>query len=154
MAKAEKFTIKDSGKRASFKSGMVRDVEDGKVDYTTVFNGPMLDRWAAHLTKGAVKYPDLPNGEPNWTLAEGEQEYRRFRRSLTRHFRQYLRGDLDEDHAAAIFFNISGMEYVREKLLNAKARPNRKVSRKAVVAPVRRKTRKARQGGRRRRRSA
>jgi hypothetical protein len=96
---------------------MVRDTEDGKVDYTTVFNGPMLDRWAAHLTKGAIKYPDLENGQPNWTKAEGMAEYKRFRRSWLRHTRQLVRGDRDEDHAAAIFFNINGMEYVRDKMI-------------------------------------
>lgn len=117
MTEVEEFKIKDSGERASFASGMIRDVETGKIDYTTVFNGPMLDRWAAHLTKGAIKYPDLESGMPNWTLADGIFEYRRFRRSLTRHLRQYLRGDRDEDHASAIFFNINGMEYVRDKMI-------------------------------------
>lgn len=91
---------------------MVRDVTTDKVNYLLIFDGPMLDRWAIHLTKGANKYAPR-----NWMLARGEEEYQRFRESATRHFRQWLRGDADEDHASAVFFNINGKEYV-ENLSN------------------------------------
>ncbi len=110
------YTIKDSGKRQEFDSGMSRDSQDGKTDYTTIFNGPMLDRWAEHLTKGAIVHPDEAPGLPNWMLAGGPEEWVRFRKSSTRHFVQWLRGDTDEDHAAAVFFNINGCEYVKEKM--------------------------------------
>jgi hypothetical protein len=102
------FAIKDSGKREEFDSGMVRDTEDGKLDYSLIFDGPMLKRWAAHLTKGAVKYTPR-----NWMKASGPKEEERFRRSLLRHLVAYLDGETDEDHAAAIFFNVNGIEYVR-----------------------------------------
>lgn len=103
------FLVKDSGKRAEFDSGMVRDTEDGKIDYSLILDGPMLDRWAAHMTKGAEKY------EPgNWLKAAGLEEYRRFRRSMLRHTFQWLRGEEDEDHAAAIYFNVNGAEYAKE----------------------------------------
>jgi hypothetical protein len=110
------FTVKDSGDRKKFDSGMVRDTAEGKTQYHRVFEGPMIDRWAEHLTKGATKYPDLANGAANWTLASGEEERRRFIQSAVRHFVQWLRGDLDEDHAAATFFNINGACFVEEKL--------------------------------------
>lgn len=110
------YVIKDSGERAQFSGGMVRDTEAGKIDFSTVFNGPMLDRWAEHCTKGAVKYPDVAPGFPNWMLAQGVEELQRFRKSAIRHFRQWLRGDVDEDHAAAVMFNINGYEYVHDRL--------------------------------------
>lgn len=110
------YEIKDSGKRQEFSGGMVRDTTDGKVDYTRVLDGPMFDRWAAHLTKGERKYADISPGVANWTLASGEAELVRFRKSAMRHFRQWLRGDTDEDHAAATFFNINGAEYVKERM--------------------------------------
>ena len=110
------FEVKDSGKRQEFESGMMRDTQDNKIDYDKIFDGPMADRWAEHLTKGAVKYPDVSPGVANWTLANGEKELIRFRNSAVRHFRQWLRGDLDEDHAAATFFNINGYEYVKDKM--------------------------------------
>lgn len=114
----EEFVVKDSGKRQTFQSGMVRDTQDGKADFTRILDGPMFDRWAAHLTKGGAKYPDVKPGVPNWTLASGEEELARFKKSAFRHFRQWMRGDIDEDHASAVFFNINGAEFVKEKLLN------------------------------------
>lgn len=95
---------------------MVRDTSEGKPEYDRLFDGPLADRYADHLTKGATKYPDLPDGRPNWTQADGLAELRRFRKSAARHFRQWLRGDRDEDHFAATVFNLNGYEFVREKL--------------------------------------
>lgn len=102
------FEVKDSGDRMEFESGMVRDTSEGKADYSLVYDGPMLDRWAEHLTKGAAKYSPR-----NWMLARSKEEAERFRRSAARHFRQWMAGETDEDHAAAVFFNINGHEYVK-----------------------------------------
>lgn len=104
------FVVKDSGARQQFSSGMVRDTTDNKIDYGLVLDGPMFDRWAAHLTKGAKKY-----SARNWMLASGDEEYSRFKESALRHFLQWYRGEKDEDHAAAVFFNINGKEYVEAK---------------------------------------
>jgi hypothetical protein len=105
------FVIKDSGKRVEFDSGMVRDVQDGKTDYALVFSGPMLKRWAEHLTKGAVKYD-----RDNWLKATGQVELDRFLQSAARHFFQWMAGETDEDHAAAVFFNLNGAEYVKDQM--------------------------------------
>jgi hypothetical protein len=102
------FQVKDSGQRAQFGSGMVRDVTDGKPDYSLVFDGPMLERWAVHLTKGAQKY-----SKRNWMQADGDEELARFTESACRHFVQWMRGDTDEDHASALFFNVNGAEFVK-----------------------------------------
>lgn len=109
------FQVKDSGTRQEYGSGMVRDTQEGKIEYDRVFDGPLLDRWADHLTKGAQKYPDEPTG-PNWMLADSPEEMERFRKSAARHFRQWMRGDEDEDHAAAVAFNINAYEYVKARL--------------------------------------
>jgi hypothetical protein len=97
-------------------SGMVRDTSEGKTNYLLIRFGPMLRRWAAHLTKGEAKYPPPEIGVPNWTLAAGQEELQRFRESACRHFEQWLAGETDEDHAAAVLFNINGAEFVRERL--------------------------------------
>jgi hypothetical protein len=107
----ETFVVKDSGKRQEFEGGMVRDVADDKTDYTLILDGPMFKRWAEHLTKGAQKYSPR-----NWMLASGKAEYLRFKASAFRHFLQWFWGDVDEDHAAAVFFNINGAEYTKAKL--------------------------------------
>jgi hypothetical protein len=104
----QEFTVKDSGKRQQYKSGMVRDTADDKIDYSLVLDGPMFLRWAEHLTKGAKKYT-----KRNWLLATGKEEYERFRESAVRHFVQWYYGLTDEDHAAAVFFNINAAEYLR-----------------------------------------
>src|SRR5260221_9057644 len=116
---------------------MVRDVREDEVDYVRIMDGPMYDRWAAQLTKGAKKYPDVRPGVPNWTLAAGEEEFARFHKSAARHFRQWLRGDIDEDHAAAVFFNINGLEFVKAKLGEVYARQKREAELIQNVAPRR-----------------
>ena len=113
---SDEFTIKDSGARQEFAGGMVRDTTEGKADYTNILHGPMLDRWAEHTTKGRQKYPDPEPGVPNWTLAAGVEEFERAKQSALRHMIQWLRGDRDEDHAAAVYFNINLAEYVRARL--------------------------------------
>ncbi len=112
MSKLPEFTVKDSGKREEFNSGMVRDTAEDKIDYTLALDGPMFERYAVHLTKGAKKY-----SKRNWMKAQGQAEFDRATESLARHFIQYMRGDTDEDHAAAVIFNINLREYVKGKLL-------------------------------------
>ena len=111
MEKEKQFQVKDSGKRIQFDSGMVRDTTEGKTDYSLILDGPMFKRFAIHLTKGAVKY-----SKRNWMKASGQAELDRFRESAVRHFLQWYWGDIDEDHAAAVWFNINCAEYVKEKL--------------------------------------
>lgn len=104
------FVVKDTGQRIDLPGGMRRDTTEGKIDYSLVFDGPMLKRWADHLTKGAAKYE-----KRNWMKGEGQEVEDRFRESLVRHLFDYLEGKTDEDHAAAVMFNINGLEYVRQK---------------------------------------
>jgi hypothetical protein len=105
------FLVNDSGERTAFESGMVRDTSSGKTDYTLIVDGPMLERWAIHLTKRAVKY-----SKRNWMQANGPAELERFMESAMRHFLQWFRGDTDEDHASAVFFNVNGAEFVKDKM--------------------------------------
>lgn len=111
----DEFTIKDSGKRAEFASGMVRDTAEGKLDWTNLLHGPMLKRWAIHLTNAKTKYPDPAPGVPNWTLGDGPEELQRFKESAFRHFMQWIMGERDEDHAAGVFFNINGAENLMDR---------------------------------------
>jgi len=105
------FEVKDSGDRLQFDSGMVRDTDEGKIKWHLVASGPMLKRWAVHLTKGAAKYDD-----DNWMKASGDAELNRFRASAFRHFMDWYNGKRDEDHGAAVMFNINGAEYVTARM--------------------------------------
>ena len=111
-----KYETKDSGERVEYASGMRRDITDGKPDFTLLiseipYKEQMITRWAELMVRGAEKY-----GRRNWQLANSEEELERFKSSAFRHFVQYICGEQDEDHAAAIFFNINAAEYVRSKL--------------------------------------
>jgi hypothetical protein len=73
---------------------------------------PMLVRWAELMGRGANKY-----GERNWEKARTEEELARFKASGFRHLVQWFFGlNPEEDHAAAVFFNISGAEHVQARL--------------------------------------
>lgn len=105
------FEIKDSGTRDTFEGGMVRDTEEGKIQWLLVRDGPMLKRWAIHLTNGALKYAPR-----NWMLACDRVALERARSSAARHFEQWLAGDRDEDHAAGVIFNVNQAEYIEDQL--------------------------------------
>jgi hypothetical protein len=103
------FVTKDSGKRVQFASGMVRDTQEGKPRFDLV-EMDLLWRIAGLYGRGAVKYS--PN---NWRKAKGKAELDRFKESAIRHFMQWFRGDTDEDHAAAVYFNIAGHDWLKNK---------------------------------------
>ena len=92
------FTTKDSGARTEFGTGSVRDVETGKPDWT-LLPFEALERFLGLMQRGAVKY-----GRHNWTKG---QSMARAERSMFRHMVQYLKGERDEDHLAAVVFNAS-----------------------------------------------
>ena len=119
------FIVDDSGEREHFDSGMQRDTAKGKPNPLLVRDGPMYQRWVAHLTAGAAKYDAR-----NWMKAEGIEEFERFLESATRHYDVWLAARLDEltywrttgdfepvetpeDEAAATWFNMDATEYVR-----------------------------------------
>ena len=105
------FITKDSGQRIDYQSGMRRDTADNKPRFDLI-DQDMLYRWAMLMTRGANKY-----GPDNWRLANSQEELKRFKASAYRHFWQWVNEkDTDEDHAAAVMFNIAAAEYVKNKL--------------------------------------
>lgn len=106
-----KFVTKDSGARKEWESGMQRDTQDDKPRFDLIWQ-PMLKRWAELMARGAKKYD-----ENNWMKANSPEELVRFKASAYRHLFQWFNGENpEEDHAAAIFFNVMGAEYVKEKI--------------------------------------
>lgn len=114
------FETKDSGERVEYESGMRRDIQSGKPRFDLLlvdglpYEEQFLTRFAALLARGAEKY-----GERNWQLASSPEELARFRASGLRHMMQWANGELDEDHAVAVAFNLMAYEYVKWKLENA-----------------------------------
>lgn len=99
------------GEPVAMESGVYRAQEEGKTDYTLLRDGPMFQRWAELLTRAIPK-----RGRRNWMNARTFDDMERFKRGACRHFEQWLAGEQDEDHAAALFFNVNGVEYVKERM--------------------------------------
>jgi hypothetical protein len=93
-----------------YESGVIRGDNTGKTDYTLALDGPLFERWAKLLTENVES-----KGKRNWMNASTREDYDRFRESFLRHALSVLRGDDDEDHAAAVVFNLNGMLYTQEQ---------------------------------------
>ncbi len=104
------YVTKDSGKRVEYPSGLRRDLQEGKPRYDLIYE-PFLTDFANLLTRGAEKY-----GANNWMLADSIEELDRFKASAYRHFVQFMRGDLDEDHKSAVAFNLAAIQMMMDKL--------------------------------------
>jgi hypothetical protein len=106
--------------RVQFDSGMVRDNTKNKPRFDLIwpdcvpYQEQMCYRWAQHMANGAAHY-----SERNWEKAESKEEIARFRESAMRHFMQWYFGEIDEDHASAVFFNITGYEMVLSKMVHS-----------------------------------
>ncbi len=113
----KKYITKDSGKRQNYKSGMRRDLQDGKPRFDLTipkgqpYNETILYRWANLMERGMAKY-----GYRNWEKANSQEELNRFKQSAFRHFMQWISNEDDEDHVAAILFNMNAVEWLKKKI--------------------------------------
>lgn len=105
------FVTKDSGEREEWVTGSKRDARDGKGRYDLIPVGP-LRRLAGLYERGAVKYDDR-----NW---EKGQPLSRYCDSAMRHLLSVLDGEEDEDHAAAVVWNMFALMYTLEKIRSGK----------------------------------
>lgn len=114
------FVTKDSGARAEYDSGMVRDTEEGKARFDLLlplgvpYEAQLLTRFAELLARGAKKYT-----QRNWEKANGQAELDRYRSSALRHLQQWASPSADgpdEDHAAAVMFNLLAYETTAYKI--------------------------------------
>lgn len=111
------FITKANGEKLTYKSGFKKETDINKprfdllIPKSTKFDNSMLYRWSMLLSRGANKY-----SERNWEKANSLEEMDKFKASAFRHFMQWFHGETDEDHAAAILFNVNAVEYVKDKL--------------------------------------
>ena len=98
-------------------SGTNRSSEEGKLRYDLCFppsdamECSILSRWALHMTKNVES-----KGEANWHNASTAEDIKRFYRSAWRHWMAFIAGEDDEDHLAAILFNLQGIAYVQHRI--------------------------------------
>jgi hypothetical protein len=111
------FVTKDSGIREEYSTGMRRDTQEGKARHDLLwaegvpYDVQFLTRVAELMARGAEKY-----GERNWEKARTQEELDRFVASAARHFAQWIAGDVDEDHGAAVVFNLLAWHTTSTKL--------------------------------------
>lgn len=94
------YELADGGNRQQFESGAMREPEDGKLRYDLV-SPVALRRLALNMTKGAEKY-----GPHNWNKGMPTS---RMLSAAMRHLELAREGNKDEDHWAALVFNIFGI---------------------------------------------
>lgn len=108
------YETKDSGERVEFANGGRRDTEKGKPRFdlllpkTVPYADQMLTRVAELLSRGAQKYSDR-----NWELFNDPASLARAKSGEFRHSMQWQNNETDEDHAAAIIFNVIAAEYIK-----------------------------------------
>jgi hypothetical protein len=103
--------LKDSGKRESFDTGMIREPEMGRGRYDLI--SPIaLNALAIHMGLGAEKYTDR-----NW---ERGGKLSRHLNSAMRHLHQFQEGLRDEDHLSAAVFNIFAITHDLEMIKRKK----------------------------------
>lgn len=85
-----------------------RDSDKGKIDYTLI-PIPALKRIGRHYMNGADKY-----GRGNWLKLDTPEDIERYKQSMFRHLIQYLDGEKNEDHLAAVVWNAMSLLYFEE----------------------------------------
>jgi len=120
-------SIIKSGKKQEFSTGAHRDTQSGKGRFDLIPT-IALKRLARHYESGANEY-----GENNWKYGI---PLRRFLDSSLRHIIHCLDNKDDEDHAAAVLWNICAFIYTKdaidrgilpEKLNNLDNLPTKKI---------------------------
>lgn len=109
--------LKDSGNRREFETGAVRDMQEGK-GRCDLLPACALLRLAKHYEAGARKYEDRnwEKGIPISVMID----------SAMRHLLKYMDGQTDEDHLAAVAWNILGAMWMEEKRPDLQDLPSRK----------------------------
>lgn len=90
-------------------------VKRAKKTYTDRYD--LIPLWALKRIAELYGRGAVAHGENNWQKAHTQEDLDGFKRSAMHHMFQYLNGENpEEDHFAAIVFNLIGMEHVKEAL--------------------------------------
>jgi len=97
-----------------FDTGAIRDSQEGKTDFLETISFTANNRYAKYMTEKKKKY-----GEGNFKKGIPVESYEK---SLLRHIDKYFRNkyengedEINEDHLAAMRFNIDGIMHEEEQ---------------------------------------
>jgi hypothetical protein len=99
--------VKDGGAMTAFSTGSKRDVQDGKGKFFLI-STIALRRLAKHYENGAKKYASR-----NW---EKGQPLSQYLDSCFRHLVKTIDGLNDEDHAAAVMWNMAAFIHTLDQI--------------------------------------
>ncbi len=104
------YTTKNSWNNKTFEWGAKREVKTDKPRYDLI---PIeaLTRIAWAYARGAVIYWDR-----NWEKGVNQEFIDGMKASAWRHFVQWANWETDEDHMAAVCFNLFWYEHLKKKL--------------------------------------
>ena len=103
--------IKTSGEKQEFSTGAHRDTQDGK-GKPSLIPAIALRRLAVHYEEGAKLH-----GENNWKKG---MPLARFLDSAFRHILDCIEGKEDEDHVAAVLWNMCGFIWTQDAIRRGK----------------------------------
>lgn len=96
-----------------FQTGAIRDLEEGKEDYTETISWTAFKRYAQYMTSKKAKY-----GAGNFKKGIPIESYEK---SMIRHLQKYMENKFEEgqveveyDHLSAMVFNIFGIMHEEE----------------------------------------
>ena len=99
----------------TFKTGAIRDSQEGKEDYIETISWTAMKRYAQYMTGKKAKY-----GAGNFKKGIDIESYES---SLLRHVQKYLANkyeggniEKEEDHLSAILFNAFGIIHEEERI--------------------------------------
>jgi hypothetical protein len=111
--------LQDSGARAQFQGGGVRDASEGKPRFDLLwpegvpYEDQFLTQVAKVLEMGARKY-----AERNWELFHTQDALDHAKASLGRHYANYMAGSTDEPHLALMACNLLFLSTIEWKIAN------------------------------------
>lgn len=105
--------MRHSDRKTEFGTGAHRDTDEGKGS-PSLISPVLIHRLGVLLQKGAKHY-----GADNWTKG---MPYRRTADSMIRHIFQWLAGDTEEDHLAAVCFGAMCLMTYEEAWLQSEVR--------------------------------
>ena len=110
--------MKTKTKITKFGTGAIRDTQEGKEDYTETISWTAMKRFAKYMTGKKAKY-----GQGNFKKGIPIENYEQ---SLLRHVQKYMENkyeggvvETEEDHLAAMVFNIFGIMHEEERVKKA-----------------------------------
>lgn len=108
---------------ASFEGGGMRDGSEKTERFELLwtaddaYEDQFLTRCARWMARGAQKYSSR-----NWEQFGSEDALEHAKGSLLRHVFKFLADEVDEDHMAAVAFNVQAIDRIRRKI-NGQEKP-------------------------------